>query len=306
MTAIIDNSRIIINGDYDVRGGCLGETVVLSAVTLNFSLVPGVGPINFTKYYNGYVVQTNVAINITLPTVEVTIGWYCRIDLVSTTGAGSIAISNGAINVATLNSNSTFGSVQTSVTLVKIAGTNSWATMYSVPIRGGSTQMPVITPNGMLMRSYISGRFFSFCDTVAGTVIDANTTTDVPLRWINATGQFIDSAYYSVVSSTRITFLVTGSYSFGGIIGISNAGLATQANIIIRPRLNGVTFLTSFSVVTGTIQAFTNGVYYFEGAFALTAGDYIEIMVGKTVLSAGTNPVVLGSTSMSVNLVGQN
>lgn len=306
MTSTIDNSRIILSGDYDVRGGSLGETVVLTGVTLSFSLVPGVGPITFSKFYNVYVVQTNTPnINITLPTVEANIGWYCRIDLISTTGAGSLLISNGASIVATLNSNSTFGSVQTSVTLVKITASNGWATLYSTPIRAGSTQIPTITKNGILVRSYVTGRFFSFCDVAAGTVINANTTTDVALRWINPTGQFLDTSFYTVASSTRITALITGSYSFAGIIAITNAGGATQTNIRIRPRLNGTTFLTSFNVVTSQIQLFTAGVYYLEGAFVLNANDYIEIMVGKSATSGGTNPVDLANTSMSVNLVGQ-
>lgn len=68
--------------------------------------------------------------------------------------------------------------------------------------------------------------------------------------------------------------------------------------------LNGVTFLTSFSVVASQIQVFAGGVYYFEGAFALNANHYIEIMVGKSVISADTNPIDLVNTSMSVNIVG--
>lgn len=304
MTTRQDNNLININGDLDVRNGYLGESVLLTGVTLSFTLVPGMMPINFSKYYSDYIVQTNVTINITLPTVELPVGWYCRITLVSSTGAGSLLISNGAGIVATLNSNSSFGSVTTSVTLIKITSTNGWATMYPVPISAGVTQMPVLTQNGILLRSYIVGGFFSFCDVSTGAVINANTLINTPLRWINPNGQYIDSKFYTVASNTRITVLATGSYSFAGIIGISNDILSTLANLRIRPRLNGVTFLTSFSVVTSTIQNFTNGVYYFEGVFALNANDYVEIMVDKTIISLGVNAVDLANTSMSVELVG--
>jgi len=305
MTAIVDNSTFIINGDCDISTGSLGETVILSGITLSFSLVPGVSALGLTKYYNVYVVQTNTPnINITLPTVEVATGWYCRIDLTSTAGTGSLLISNGATIVAGLNSNSTFGSVQTSVTLVKIGGTNSWATMYSVPASGTAIQTPIITRTGLLMKNYISAKFFSFCDVLGSGVINVNTTADVALRWVNPNGRYFDTAFYNVVSNTRITALIAGSYSFAGIIGINNVSSANLNNLRIRPRLNGLTFLTSFSVVASQIQLFASGVYYFEGAFVLAANDYVEILIGKSAISVGTNPVDLANTSMSVTLVG--
>lgn len=295
---------IIINGDVDPGTSYLGESIYITGLSTNASLVAGVAPLSLTKYYTTYSIQTESVINITLPSsANVGLGWYTRIDLITNTGSGQINILNNlSTQIARLNGNS--GAQQRSSVTLTLITTTTYSVLYSMPLFGAARRMPILTNAGVLVRSSVLANFFSYCDVSTGVVINANTTTSTPLRWINPNGQFIDSTYYSVVANTRITYAQTGAYKFTGIIGINNAGGASLTNLRIRPRLNGVTFLTSFSVVTGTILPFATGTYMFDGIFSVTAGDYIEITVDKSVVSGGTNPVDLVNTCMRIELAG--
>jgi len=307
MSIVYSPANIInyINGDLDVNAGYLGESVSITNVTTNVSLELGIAPLLLTKYYSTYTIQTESAITVTLPTSSnLNIGWYTRIDLISNTGTGSITVLNGVSNIAQLNGNTITARQRASVNITLIDST-TYVSLYSLPLYGTSNLLPLYTSNGISLRNNIFCCFFSYCDISSGTPIDANVSISVPLRWINPTGQFFDSSFYTIANNTRITVLATGSYKFSGIIGINNSGGSTQANTIIRPLLNGTTFLTSFNITPGTINSFADGVYMFDGIFNLNANDYIEIVVGKTIVSSGTNPVDLANTSMTVRLVGQ-
>ena len=292
-----------INGDIDVGTGSLGESIYITGVTTNVSIVVGVAPLLLTKYYNTYTIQTESNITLTMPTTQVSLGWYTRIDMISNTGTGQIRILVGAVEIARLNGATV--AQRNSVTLVLTAA-STYSVLYAMPLFGAARSMAVLTQNGIIVRSSILANLFSYCDVAGGATIDANTLTITPLRWINPTGRFFDPVYYNIVSNTRITHLQGGVYKYSGIIGVNNTLLATQTNMRIRPRLNGATILDDYCVVAGTIRNFANGVYTFDAIFEVIAGDYIEIVIDKTLLSVGTNPVDLANTCMTVQLVGQN
>lgn len=304
-----NNNSSFINGDIDTGSGYLGESVYITGVNTNISIIIGAAPLLLTKYYNTYTIQTESSINLTVPyTPNVGLGWYTRIDLVTSTGNGNITILDISNNViAKLNSitPSTTNLNEISSVNLTLIESNKYSVLYSLPLYGRARQFPIISDLGILVRNSVYANFFSFCDVSTGTVIDANTTTPAPLRWVNPTGQYIDPDYYSVTSNTQINHLQTGTYKYSGLIGITILGGSTLTNLRIRSRLNGVTFLNSFVVSTSQILPFASGSYMISGVASVVAGDYIEFVVDKTTVSAGTNPVDLVNTCMRVELVGQ-
>lgn len=286
-------------GDIYVGGGSIGESVQVTS-TANFSLVP---PTVFSKYYNLYEVSTNNAIIVTLPSpTNVELGWSCRISMISSTGTGSIEIRDhlGGV-VARLTSNIAAGQARQSVVLTLVESTPAWCAGYQVPTLGTSTQVLVMDaqPSFKLLNY---GTLYSLISN-AGTSV--NTTTDVAIQWNNPTNLFIDNDYYTFSgSNSRINAVVSGVFKFNSIIGINNVALATLTNLRIRPRINGVTFVTSFIVYLTPISAFASGVYWLNCMVYMAAGSYLEIMVGKSATSVGTNPLD-ASTSIRVQYISQ-
>lgn len=288
------------NGDITINGGALGEMVSVTA-SANFSLVP---PTTFSKYYNVYEVTAETTITITLPSpTNVTLGWYCRISLISATGAGKLLIVDhlGA-DVATLDSNTSFGKVRASVTLTLVEATPAWCEAYSVPSVGGTLQM-IASNTYPTYKQFNFGLLFSRCSSA----VDVNSLIDVALPWNNATNLTFDSEYYSFAGgNSRVNSLISGVYHYSCIIGIANTLLATQTNLLIRPRINGTTFVSSFIVFASTIQPFTDGVYWLDCEVYMTAGSYLEIMVGKSLISVGTNPVDNVNTCIYAEYISQS
>lgn len=285
--------------DIYVGGGSVGESVQLTS-TANFSLVP---PTVFSKYYNLYEVTTNNAIIVTLPSpTNVELGWSCRINMISSTGAGSIEVRNhlGAV-VARLISNVAAGQARQSVMLTLVESTPAWCAGYQVPTSGTSRQ--VLSMDAQPSFKPINyGTLYSLIDNPGTNV---NTTSDVAIEWDNPTNLFVDNDYYSFSGSgARINTAFSGVYKFNAIIGINNVALATLTNLRIRPRINGTTFVTSFIVYLTPINAFASGVYWLNCMVYMTAGSYLEIMVGKSVTSVGTNPLDAG-TSIRVQYISQ-
>lgn len=305
-TATISPSALILNGDIDVGGGTVGDFASVTT-SANFSIVPDIAPQNFPRYYSTYFVTTNSAISITMPAIAaVSEGWRCKFDLTSSNGNGSITVlDSSAAQVGLIPATSSVGGTvgYGSIELTAFAG--GWIAVNFLPKQGPPSYTLITGANGYPMYSKIAiGTFAAICDTGAGAVIDVNTTTDVALRWANPAFKYVDTNFFnpSPSSNTQVQVVLGSTYIVTAIIGIANAASATQANIRIRPRINGVTYPSGFSTITGTVQPFTDGVYYLTAAITLAANDYFEIMVGKTVTSVGTNPVDLAHTTITVEL----
>lgn len=293
------------NGDYYVDNGVLGESVTINAIT-SFSLVPITNP-NLDKYYNVYIVVTETVITITMPGPmvagigNVSLGWYCRIDLISNTGAGSIIINdNNGVTIGRLNSNA-LGQVRSSVTLTLVEVLPLWCVAYGIPFVGTIDQMPTTTTNGIVLRKSNYGILYSL---INGTP-NVNTTVDVALPWNNPTNLIIDTDFYSFSGgNSRINAVVSGMFRFSITIGVNISLLSTLTNLRIRPRLNGITFIGSFTVYNASILPYASGVYWLDCITYIPAGSYVEIMVGKTAVSVGTNPMDI-NTAVYVEYVGQ-
>jgi hypothetical protein len=293
-------NSLIGNFDVDVGGGQLGEFIAIDT-NADFSIVPLVAPQNLKRYYTHYSVKTELPINITLPDVSlIRNGWRCKISMISETGAGSITVKNSSnVTVAYITSNVSFGKSYGSVKLIALTGI-VWSVAYGLPKVAKTGQIYYSTGYPAFAEVTL-GRYFSFCDTALGAAIDVNTLTPTALRWINPTGRTIDAAYYNIAAaSTQVQVTVTGNFRYSVFIGVVNAGGATQSNIQIFPRINGVTLPTGYVVTNGTVQNYTDGVYTLEGAYRFTANDYLEIMMDKSIVSAGTNPVDLVNTCISL------
>lgn len=289
-----------LNGDLSVTNGSIGENVTINA-TGNFSIVPNVS-LQLDVYYNVYTVNTNTPIIITFPSAtDVSIGWSCRVNLVSSTGNGSINIVNhlGA-TIAALASNPSAGNIRSSVYLTLMTTAPLWCEAYSIPDLGLSNQT-VILDGGPMLKPINFGNVFAY----SATSVNANTTTDVAIPWDGLISRFIDTDYYNIVSNTRITAQRTGIAKIIAFIGVSSISSATLTNLRIRPRYLGATYLTSFIVNTGTILPFNTGSYMFTGMFYLNTGEYIEIMIGKSATSVGTNPTSVINTLVHVEYIAQ-
>lgn len=311
MTTIVPyvhNTRTQMNGDMIVNNGVIGEPINITA-TGDISLVPGVTPgLGLTKYYNSYIINTNAIITVTLPSPivagigNVALGWYCRIDLVSTTGVGAITIVDHLTQVVgRLNANTTVAKVLSSAVITLVEATPVWCAAYGLPSYGTPNQMATTTSTGIQLRRASYGKMYSLTN---GSV-DVNTTVDIALPWNNATNLVLDTNYFSFAgANSRINFLTTGMYRIYVTIGINIVLLATLTNLRIRPRVNGVTFLSNFTVYNATILPYASGVYWLDCINYFTAGDYVEIMVGKSATSIGSNPTD-SNTAIIVELVGQ-
>lgn len=308
MTTIVpyvNNNRTIMNGDVLVSGGVIGESIAISA-TSDFSLSPTLTPA-LLKYYNVYVITAETARIVTLPspkvaaTGDVHLGWYCRIDLLSNIGTGSLSIRDHlGQNVATLNANPAFGKVQSSVTMTLLEATPLWCAGYGVPTRGSISQIPITNGSIVFVRSNF-GKLYSAIDLL----VNVNTIVDVALEWDNPTNLVIDPGYYSFSGSgARINFRVAGMYRIYLTLGIDIVLLATLTNIRIRPRVNGATYLTNFTVYRATILPYASGVYWLDCINYFNASDYVEIMVGKSLVSVGSNPTN-SNTAIMVEYIGQ-
>jgi hypothetical protein len=305
-TTRLQPNSIVFNGDIDVGAGSIGEMIAINNPS-NFSIVPDTAPQNFKRYYYLYSITSNASVTITLPDMsKIAEGWRCKFDLISSNGAGSIILQDAAaVQVGLIPSTTSVGGTEAFGSIEAIALSSGWVISNSLPKRGPPFHFMIADSNGYpAYKSAGLGTFTSICDIVSGTPINANTTTDVALRWINPNYRYVDDFVFETAANTRIQAKVTVAYSFSAIIGIANAGGATLANLRIRPRTNGVTYTSAFSLIAGNVQPFTDGVYSMAGAVFLNAGDYFEIMVGKSVTSAGTNPVVLQSTTIEVQIQG--
>lgn len=306
---IQSSAGIYYDGDMDINSGKLGDFVSIDGVVSNISLVPGVNVADLTQYYSFYSITTNASIVVTLPSpANVQTGWKCVVDLISSTGAGSLTIVDhtGATTVALLSANTTFGQSLCGVELQLMNDAQLWRASYTVPAKGAVTQLLSSTSTGMPIAKPIGiGMYYSACDILAGAVINANTLTPTALRWINPLGKYQDSSYYQPTPAvdTRILALVSGFYRVTCIVGISTVAPATQANLLIRARVNSGLFVNSETITAATVSLFTDGVYQLECSMPLLAGDYFEIMVNKTALTAGSNPVDLPNTRIIVRYV---
>jgi hypothetical protein len=309
--SIYPNS-LIFDGDIDPGRGVIGKMVNVSA-TSDFSIVPNTAPQNFTQYYYLYSISTNSSVNITMPDLSlVAEGWVCTIDLISN-GNGSIQVFNSlgaqiAAIPAAIPSNTTSGidgvtAGYGSVELTALSG--GWLAANNIPCMGPPFTTMISGESGFPeYKSIGMGNFVSVCDIASGAIINANTTINVPLRWINPNNRFIDDIFYNMLTDTRIQAKKQGNYTGTAIIGVSNSGGANLTNFRVRVLVNNITNIDSMAVVVGNIQNFTNGVYYVEFSVFLNAGDYFEVLVGKSATSAGTNPVVLQSTTLLVQVNG--
>jgi hypothetical protein len=303
---IVQSSSIHYNGDIDINSGQLGDFVSINNVVSNISLVPGVNVADLSQYYSFYSITTNAAITVTLPSPSnVQTGWKCVIDLISSTGAGSLTIvDHTASAVAVLSANTTFGQSLCGVEMQLINDILLWRSSYTVPTKGSPTQLLSCTSTGMPIAKPIGiGMYYSACDTIVGAAINVNTLTPTALRWVDPLGKYQDDAYYQTVSDTRIQALVAGFYRATCIVGITTVVPATQANLLIRARVNGGLFVNSETITAANVSPFTDGIYQIECSMPLLVNDYFEIMVNKTIISGGGNPVDLPNTRIIVRYV---
>lgn len=164
----------------------------------------------------------------------------------------------------------------------------------------GKITYPDATTQTTAFNGYSAGQFSDYT-----TQTTADTTT--PLAVTFNTTDYTNGV--SVVSSSRITYTVGGTYVFEFDAQVENSA-ATRSDVYFWIRKNGTDVAGSTAV--GSVQAIqtaVNGHTYLGATHLITvvAGDYIQLMWGTTATTtqlptytAGTSPTRPTAASVSV------
>lgn len=302
-------SRITYTGDINVNNGQLGLLTVVGAPVTPFNVAPAA---NVSQYFSGYDITftaSTAAYNIVLPVIGtgVQIGWKARflitVPISSLTGVTGDSlqvlniINSSAVNVYTFNfmvynGSSTVTPNRVSVLVTAIGpGVNNWAIELDEPFvsQNGSAltyrgtnnslqlkQLPIMTKIGLRI----------------GTGVNINVlfASAVPLSFSTLFNGGIntcrDIQYYTFTSpSTQISFVVSGSYYVECAISLAAAGGATTTNCQFAVRRNGTTTFPAFCI---TQTSFGSYLYFIRSFITVSAGDFIEIIGGRSATTGGT------------------
>lgn len=284
------------NGGVDITIGSIGGLATITTSS-SFNLGTIFGTENIP--YN-IVVNTDAAINITLPTSpQIIRGWKVRIILISAANTGSIRIlRQPAVAIGFISSVYNTPSVEIKFTNVSVA--SQFRITYFVGNSNSNTQriinfginsnnpvVPVLSP-----LSYM--RFFSYSGTSGSASINANVTTLATIPWeVGTPGRFVDTRYFNTSINNRIQLSVQGNYRIEACIYVNAAGGATPINIA-RMLFDG-TVIANAQVSLGTISNTSTQVIYITlpstSIVNLPVTNFVVLSIGKTAISAGTNIV---------------
>jgi hypothetical protein len=295
----ITANNYVIDTNNNVLGGF--ASITTSSATLNLSPTGGV----LDRYFYTYYIKTDVAVTVTLPiTATTTKGWKCRIILFSPTSAGSLVIKDSAgTTVAGLSSPNSASKPSVELILVKNATLGNWFPIYStynVPRRS----LFVVNGAGFVVNTPMSlGNFTAFSGLV-GTTLNVNNTVLVPIPWSSAaTGFYQDNIFFTQTSTTQITCLRACNVRLKSLAFVNNLGGATSVNTFSVTK-NGGSFGTPIvGVISGTISLSASVVFELTTYSNLAAGDVIDLRIGKTASSGGTNPLDQGITSINIQVI---
>lgn len=293
----LSNSRVVGSGlGVDVNAGSLGSMVEITTSS-NFSLVP---PTTFDKYYYIYLIKTNSTINVTLPdSTNVAVGWRARLILNSSANTGVINLLNAASSfIGTISAN--FAESGVEVCLVNTTSTpyklnyyygnsNSTTSRLTIYTRIGTEIVPLIKPLSAM-------RFFSYSSNSIGT-LNANLVGTVTVPWeVGTTGRYVDNNYFDTTINTNITpNYPSFNVKIFACVYVNASGGATSVTIA-RLSLNGTGTIISQQVNLGTISNTATQVINITGYFVSTSPNFVQLQVGKTVLSSGSNIIDRTST----------
>lgn len=122
---------------------------------------------------------------------------------------------------------------------------------------------------------YLNAPFGAFQDNTTQTAAAANTAYAVTLGTTDASNQI------SVVSSSRVTVVYAGIYNFQFSAQVARTGGASNDNVYIWARINGVDVADSATRVT--VQgAGSDLVAAWNFVLTMQSGDYFELMWSVT------------------------
>jgi hypothetical protein len=306
MATLSANNTRLFGRDINTGSGQLGCTANLTTVDTDFSLVPGVNVTGLTKYYSTYNIEPSVDnLVVTLPS-SVSLGWKCKLVVLF----ANPAVVGTTINTFTVNDHLgttvfVFNSGQTisaalatstfqSATFLLKDATPTWIVQpdfaESLQLGNAITWHPTNNFPIYKQLNYI-GRLGLRGDGTTDINVLIVTPALVGFSTTNSYGGITDFLTYDTsfytITNTRITFLITGTYFIQYLIVVQNSGGATTTNIVFQLRVNGALPLLPAFVKLGNIN--TSWEVRYPGRF--TAGDFIELLGGKTVVSVGSNTI---------------
>lgn len=295
------NVRTLFNNAIvDTNNASLGGIATISTPGATLNLEPNVGILN--KYYYIYYVTTNVSTTVTLPVIANLIkGWKCRLILYSSAGTGSLVVQDSAgTSLFTLTTPNTVARPSVEVFAVK-GTTNNWIYIYNMYNVLQKTIFTVAGTNSLVPAAMTVGKFVAYSGAV-GSTINVNSTTLIPIPWSSSvTGFFQDNVYFSLSgTSSIITCMKTSFMKIKALIFVGNQGGATsinRANLLIK----GLS--QNFEVMQGTISTTTSIVWELTALCSASVGNSIEIRVGRSSFSGGTNPLDQGSTCIFIQVI---
>lgn len=290
-------TSIKYSGDVTVKGQ-LGKLAIVT---------PGASQktVSITEYYSVYEIQFTVfdpTYEIILPAIDsdVLIGWKAR--FVVTTPYTIITSVNQKINLISSTGNIVYsvGTTDSSVNAISITTsfavtaigptTNDWLVEIDTYTSTNIANSVVSYSSNAVAKSFpILGRLK--LQTDGSTNINVLFSNPVTVNFIMIVSNFsfpysIDYRFYNFnAPSSIISILASGSYYLEYNIIVTTAGGATTTNCQFAVRLNGITTLPGFSI---TQTGFNSMLYTLKAFMTLSAGDYIEIIAGRSATSAGT------------------
>lgn len=308
MATLSAESTRLFGCDINTGSGQLGCTANLTTVNANFSLVPGVDVTGLTKYYDTYNIEPSVdGLVATLPSpANVSLGWKCKLVLLF---ANPVTVGT-TINTFTVNDHLgspvfVFNSSQTisaalatssfqSATFLLKNATPTWIVEpdFAERLQLGNAvtwhptnNFPIYKQLNYIGRLGLRGDGTTDINVLIGTPVLVGFSTTNSYGGVTDFLTY-DTSFYTI-TNTRITFLVTGTYFIQYLIAAQSSGGATTTNIVFQLQLNGAPPILPAFIKVGNIT--TSWEIRYPGRF--DAGDFIELLAGKTVVSAGSNTI---------------
>lgn len=294
-------TSIKYSGDVTVKGQ-LGKLIIYRNINQRTFTIT-----EFYYIYNVNFIIVDPTYEIILPAIDssVLVGWK------------AIFIVNVVFSPTTVNQKinliSSSGTIVYTInTLERLQGASniSIRVFFSITAIGPTTNDWLIEVNNIisgatLLNSYSSTLLNKSIPIIGKSTLQNSAGTNINVLFatpavLTFTGSVfnIDSQFYTFNSpSTRITFPVTGSYYLEYNIIVTAGGGATTTNCQFAVRLNGITTLPGFSI---TQTGFNSMLYTLKAFMTLSAGDYIEIIAGRSATSAGTLTV---NTTSVLNII---
>jgi hypothetical protein len=295
-------SNLDADQDIIVGSGRLGTLTRFTSTANNMSIVPDVNVTGIMRYTSVYVIDIATTSTITLPSPSnVSIGWKCKIFV------GILA----TIVSVQANIRDHLGNIIFSFYSIRAPRSNSERPMYSSAtfiLRDPTTWIveadyPQINyQDYSLVFNSLGYPIFLRTSLIGTLIVNSSNGVQVNVPFITPTllmfnvniggTSAVDPEFYTFNGgSPNITINKSGNYLVTYIPAIVNSGGATSNNLQFALLRNGI----AVPFICNSTTFISSTGFILKSILQVTAGDVINIVGGKTIVSAGTSTIAAGS-----------